>query len=189
MEFTNISRKIRSYYPVSDKSLSELYGHLTEHRFPPKYPVIQAGIIDRKVYFIEEGLTRSYCIINGQEHTTWFSGEGDITFGLLCLYHNKAGFEFVETVENTRAYSIPIQVLNHLYEQNVELANWGRVVHQECLLALQCTRIDRLTLSAKERYEKFLKTFPDVCHRLQLGHIASFLGMSPSTLSRIRAEY
>ena len=125
---------------------------------------------------------------SGKEHTTWFSKEGDITFGLLCLYHNKAGFEFVETVEPTLAYSVPIHVLNELYDTNIEIANWGREIHQECLLAFQCVLIDNMTMTAKERYEALLKTFPDICQRVNLGYIASFLGISISTLSRIRAE-
>lgn len=61
--------------------------------------------------------------------------------------------------------------------------------YQECLLALQCTRIDRLTLSARERYEKLLQLYPDICRRVNLGYIASYLGISISTLSRIRAEF
>lgn len=88
----------------------------------------------------------------------------------------------------TLAYSVPIHVLNELYDTNIEIANWGRVIHQECLLALQCVRIDNLTMTAKERYEALLKTFPDICQRVNLGYIASFLGISISTLSRIRAE-
>lgn len=188
MEINNIKKSIKRYYPVSDESIDLLCRHFKPQHFPAKHLIIQEGIIDRNVYFIEKGLTRSYCLIDGQEHTTWFSKEGDITFGLLCLYHNKAGFEYVETIEPTLAYSIPIQVLNKLYQTNIEIANWGRVIHQECLLTIQCIRIDNLTMTAKEKYAALLQTFPDICSRVKLGYIASFLGISLSTLSRIRAE-
>lgn len=114
MPFQNIIKSIRRYYPVSDDSVSQLTDNFTIHNFPAKHLIIRGGIIDRNVYFIERGLTRSYCLVNGDEHTTWFSKEGDITFGLLCLYHNKAGFEYVETVEPTLAYLIPISVLNKI---------------------------------------------------------------------------
>jgi len=188
MLYQNIITSIRNYYPISDESLNLLVEHFTVHHFPAKHLIIRAGVIDRNVYFIEKGLTRSYCLVDGDEHTTWFSKEGDITFGLLCLYHNTAGFEFVETVEPTIAYSIPINILNKLYDTNIEIANWSRVIHQECLLTLQCVRIDNLTMTAKERYNVLLKRFPDICQRVNLGYIASFLGISISTLSRIRAE-
>lgn len=52
----------------------------------------------------------------------------DESIGLLCLYHYRAGFEYVETIEPTLAYSIPISILNELYETNIEIANWGRVM-------------------------------------------------------------
>lgn len=188
MDINNIRNSIKKYYPVTDESIEQLSRHFKIHHFPAKHIIIRGGIIDRNVYFIEKGLTRSYCLVDGVEHTTWFSKEGDITFGLLCLYHNVAGFEFVETVEPTLAYSIPVNVLNELYDRNIEIANWGRVVHQECLLSLQCVRIDNLTMTAKERYQALLRTFPDICSRVNLGYIASFLGISLSTLSRIRAE-
>lgn len=173
---------------MSDESLMLLCKHFNEHDFHAKQLIIRGGIIDRNVYFIEKGLTRSYCLADGKEHTTWFSKEGDITFGLLCLYHNMAGFEFVETVEPTLAYSIPISVLNKLYETNIEIANWGRVIHQECLLSLQNLRICNLTMTARERYEALVKTFPEICQRVNLKHIASFLGISIYTLSRIRSN-
>ena len=84
--------------------------------------------------------------------------------------------------EQTAAYSVEIWK-----RFRIEIANWGRVIHQECLLSLQCVRIDNLTMTAKERYQMLLKTFPDICQRVNLGYIASFLGISISTLSRIRA--
>ena len=75
-----------------------------------------------------------------------------------------------------------------LYETNIEIANWGRVIHQECLLYMDIHHINRLYLPAKERYEQLLREQPDVIHRAQLGYIASFLGMTPQHLSRLRSE-
>ena len=73
-------------------------------------------------------------------------------------------------------------------ETNIEIANWGRVIHQECLLYMDMHHINRLYLPAKERYEQLLREQPDVIHRAQLGYIASFLGMTPQHLSRLRSE-
>ncbi len=174
---------------MSDSSVEELVARFTKHNFAKREVIVRSGVLDRRVYFIEKGITRSYCEVDGREITTWFSAEGDITFGLLDLYRDEPGFEYVETLEETLAYSITIDELNELYRTNIEIANWSRVIHQECLLALQCTRIDRLSLSAKERYEKFLKISPNICSRVNLGYIASYLGVTLPTLSKIRAEY
>ncbi|MFI3315358.1 MAG: cyclic nucleotide-binding domain-containing protein [Rikenellaceae bacterium] len=185
----NIISSIKNYYPVSDSSINELTSLLVKHEIPKKEIIIKGGVLDRKVYFIEQGITRSYCYIDNKEVTTWFSSEGDITFGLLDLYRGEPGFEYVETLENTIAYTITIDQLNQLYTTNIDIANWSRVIHQECLLALQCTRIDNLSLSAKERYEKLLAINPNICSRVNLGYIASYLGITLPTLSKIRANY
>lgn len=83
---------------------------------------------------------------------------------------------------------MPIDALNQLYETNIEIANWSRVIHQEALLKMQNLRLDRLSLSAKERYEKFVAENPDLTGRVNLGFIASYLGMTQQHLSALRAH-
>jgi CRP-like cAMP-binding protein len=95
--------------------------------------------------------------------------------------------EFVETLEDVVAYRISLTDLLRLFQTNIELANWGRVIHQNEYRRLHRSHKDRLTLSAKERYEAFKLQFPQMCQRIQLGYIASYLGITLSTLSRLRA--
>ena len=163
----NIIKGIRRYYPVSDSSLEMLFSHMKKLELPKKHLLIHGGVSDRHVYFIEKGFCRSYCLRDGEEITIWFSREGDITFAMKDLYHNQPGYEYVT---------------------NIEIANWGRIIHQECLLYMDIHHINRLYLPAKERYEQLLREQPDVIHRAQLGYIASFLGMTPQHLSRLRSE-
>lgn len=184
----HIIAKIREYYPMSEDALQMLTSRMIEHEFPAKTTLISAGKIDPNVFFIEKGITRSYIIHDGKEITTWFSMEGDGVCGSLDLYRNKAGFEFVETLEKTLAYSISIRKLNELYAANIEIANWMRVLQQENFLWLQDIHISRLVLSVKERYIDLLNRFPAIFQRVNLGHIASYLGTTLPTLSKIRAE-
>ena len=125
---------------------------------------------------------------NGKEITPWFSMEGDATCGSWDLYRHKAGFEYVETLEETLTYSISIDKLNDLYKSRIDIANWMRVLQQENFLLLQDIHISRLNLSAQERYEKLIKEYPSIFHRVTLGHIASFLGITQPSLSRIRSS-
>ncbi len=187
-KYNNIIAAIQGFHPLSDETLNLLTASFTEHRLPPKTQIITKGKLDRKVYFIEQGLTRSYCICNGREVTSWFSKQGDVTFGLLDLYHNTAGFEYVETLEPTIAYSISIEDINLLCTTRIDFTLFWLKIHQECLLAVQQHRIDRLSMSAKERYEKWVSTYGELHNRINLGYIASFLGMELPTLSKIRAS-
>ena len=184
----NIIRKIRTYYPVSDEALEALVCLFKRWVFTAKTTIIQAGKLDRKVYFIEKGITRSYVLHNGKQITTWFSKEGDAACGSWDLYRRTAGFEYVETLEETTAYSISVEQLDELYRSYIDLANWMRVLQQENFLRLQDMHIRRLNWSAQERYEHLTKECPELFQRVNLGYIASFLGITPQSLSRIRAN-
>lgn len=184
---TNITKGIRTFYPVSDDSLKLLFAKFKRLELPKKSLIIKAGVLNRYVYFIEKGFARSYCLHDGKEVTIWFSREGDITFAMKDLYHNAPGYENVELLEDSILYAISVTDLNNFYETNIEIANWGRVIHQECLLYMDQHHNDLLYLSAKERYEVFLKESPDVIHRANLTYIASYLGITPQYLSCLRA--
>ena len=99
-----------------------------------------------------------------------------------------AGFEYVETLEETVAYAVSVEQLDGLYRSYIDLANWMRVLQQENFLRLQDVHIRRLNWSAQERYEHLTKECPELFQRVNLGYIASFLGITPQSLSRIRAN-
>ena len=184
----NVIKRMRELYPVSDSAVSAITALFKEHMFPARTTIIEAGKFDGQVYFIEQGITRSYILHNGKETTTWFSKEGDAACGSWDLFRNKAGFEYVQTLEKTKAYSISVYRLNALYREDIDIANWMRVLQQENFLWLQEMHIDRLNLSVRQRYLKLLRDCPDIYNRVNLGYIASFLGTTLPTLSKIRSE-
>ena len=184
----NIIEKMTSICPVSDETLQALKEKLTLCHFPKRYQLVKENTFCKSAYFLEEGMTRSFWLVNGEEITTSFSTEGGIVFSMDELYYNKPSEEFVETLEDTVAYRIALSDLLELFHTNIELANWGRIIHQDEYRRLHRSHKERLTLPAKERYEEFQRQFPDVCRRANLGYIASYLGITPSTLSRSRSQ-
>lgn len=94
----------------------------------------------------------------------------------------------METIEPVEAYAITLDNLRHLFETDIDMANWGRVIHQNEYRRLHRSHKERLALTAAERYREFRAQFPEVCRRANLGYIASYLGISPSTLSRLRSR-
>lgn len=182
----NIIERMRKVYPVSDATIKELESYLTPCRFPKKYKLIEEGIYCKYAYFIEEGVIRAYWIVYGEEYTTSFNEEGGIVFSMDELYYNKKSEEYVETLDEVYAYRIKISDLKRLLETNIELCNWGRIIHQDEYRRLHRSHKERLAMPAKERYEEFVKQFPSICRRVSLRHIASYLGMTLSTLSHLR---
>ena len=186
-EINNIVSGIKRIYPMSITSINQLSDHLIAHDVPKYHILAKPSVRDNSVYFIEKGCVRSYLLIEGKEITNWFTQEGDIVFSSNALYYGSPGFEYVQVLEDARLYTISINILNQLYKTNIEIANWSRCLHQEVLLKMQALHIDRFTLSALERYEKLLKECPSLINRVNLGYIASYLGMTQQHLSSLRA--
>ncbi|MBE6293645.1 MAG: cyclic nucleotide-binding domain-containing protein [Bacteroidales bacterium] len=184
----NIIRKINEYYPVSPESLNAMLNEMTRVEYPKNTYLVRSEITDRNVYFIEKGVTRSIFHKDGIDTTTWFSMEGDITFGMYSLYHNMPSVESVQTLTDCVIYVIAIEKLNELYRQYIDIANWGRIIHQDTNRLLSHIFVERLQLPPAERYKCFMQHFPGLLNRVKLKYIAEFLGISIYTLSRIRAQ-
>lgn len=155
--------------------------------FLPFFEVIPE-IFCKYAYFIEKGILRAYWVVDGEEYTTSFGAEGCIVFSMDELYYNKKSEEYVETLEEVEAYRINIRDLKNLMETNLELCNWERIIHQNEYRRLHRSHKERLSLPAKERYEEFQKQFPEICKKVNLKYIASYLGITLSTLSRLRSK-
>ena len=179
---------MRALCPISDETVEKLESLVVKCNYPKRYQLIKENMFCKYAYFIEKGMTRSFWLVDGGEITTSFSCEGGIVFSMDELYYNKKSEEFVETLEEVEVYRIQLTDLRHLFETNLEFCNWGRIIHQNEYRRLHRSHKERLTLPAKERYEEFQKQFPYVCQRTNLGYIASYLGITLSTLSRLRSN-
>lgn len=182
----NIIATMRKAWPVSDVSLAKVMRVLSPCRFAKRQPLVTEGATDARAYFIETGMTRSYWIVDGEEITTSFSTEGTLVFSMDEVYYGTPSEEYVEAVEPVEAWSIDIQDLMNFIRTDIELCNWWRVIHQNEYRRIHRSHKERLTLPAQERYIEFAHQFPDVCRRARLTDIASYLGITPATLSRIR---
>lgn len=187
-DIPNIVNRIRKDWLVGDESFSRLLQCLHPCSFPKRTQLVRAGERCRYAYFIEEGLTRSFWLVEGEEITTSFSEEGGIVFSMDEVYYNKESEEYVETMEPVKAFRIAVEDLQKLWSENLDLANWGRVIHQNEYRRLHRSHKERLTLPAKERYQEFCRQFPHVIPKANLSYIASYLGITPATLSRLRSQ-
>lgn len=183
----NLLSWLRSHGVKSERSLGLLLSQTHRRLFPKRTTLVEEGVCCANAFLVEKGMTRSYWIVDGEEITTSFSTEGSIVFSMDELYYDRPSEEFVEAVENVEAYAIPLPFLRKIVMEDRELAGWWIKIHQDEYRRLHRSHKERLTLSAAERYNQFRCQFPEVCRRARLIDIASYLGITPSTLSKIRS--
>ncbi len=146
----------------------------------------KAGRISDRLGFVNSGLLRSFYTIKGKETTTFFQMQGSIAAALMSFLQMKPAIENIQALEDSELVVISRKNLLNLYDENWKWQQVGRVITERYYVKMEERTISLQSLSAQEKYENFLLEFPELIQVVPLYYIASFLGISPETLSRIR---
>lgn len=177
-EFKAYQRKI---YPLSDDALELLLQETEEVRFRKGEQVLTAGRKQGAVYFVQEGFARVYILRDGKDMTLWFTGPGEMMAGSV-------GGMNAEVLEDSVLLKISARRLEELFRQSLELANWGRKLAEHYLSEYEHYFICYSGTEARMQYERLIREYPDLIQKVPLKHIASYLQITPQSLSRIRAK-
>lgn len=125
---------------------------------------------------------------NGDEVTVDFAFEGDWVNNNLSRLNNSPSTINIKAIEDSEILIIKQADISDLYLQIPKIERLGRILTEKAFIKFVEQTIEFQTLSAKERYENLLKKHPEIFQKVQLYHIANYLGIAPKSLSRIRKE-
>jgi CRP-like cAMP-binding protein len=149
--------------------------------------ILKKGKIPHAYYCVEQGLVRSYVYdYNGNDVTTGFIGENEIAIDVISLFHQIPTEEYFQALTDCECYMIDLTRFQELYHSIKGLNEWGRAWMSENSFELKQRIISMLTESASERYQKLESQHPQILQQAPLKYIASYLGITDTSLSRIR---
>lgn len=125
---------------------------------------------------------------NGDEVTIHFAFEGDWVNNNLSRLSNAPSTINIKAIEDSEMLVIKQKDISDLYLQIPKIERLGRILTERAFIKFVEQTIDFQTLTAKERYENLLKNYPEIFQKVQLYHIANYLGIAAKSLSRIRKE-
>jgi CRP-like cAMP-binding protein len=151
--------------------------------------ILRAGRICRKLYFIEKGALRFYYIDKeGKDITHWFLFENDFVTELESFLFKKESDYFIEALEDSVLYSIEFETYQKLSDTYSGIDKLWNVILTKGVIDLGEKAKDLQFRDAKTRYDNLLKKYPNILQRVALGDIASYLGITQQSLSRIRKQ-
>jgi len=184
----NIDEILDNIYPLPESSKLNLKKYITEISHPKNFCLMEAEKIVPYIYFIKKGIVRAYASTAENDITFWFGSEGQTVISMKSYVEDKPGYESIELLEDCELYKLETENLRKLFKEDIHIANWGRKFAERELIKTEELIISRQFKTALERYKDLMRDKSDLLKRVQLGHIASYLGITQVSLSRIRAE-
>lgn len=186
--YANMFAIFNQYYPVSAELEEAILENTSVVLFRKRSVILDHRKVCRYCYFGLQGLVRAYYVKDdGEEVTSWFMKEGDIIISVQSFFGQKPSHEVLEALEDTVCISLREDRLEQIYQTFHEFNFIGRKLTEKYYIQMENRAFSLRMDDAKQRYDRLLEQHPDIIVRAPLNYIASYLGITPATLSRIRS--
>lgn len=184
----DIARELaRRYSTMAHDELDILESILVPMRFSRGEKIVDQGDVCDSIYYVDRGMVREFYFKNHKEVTEYIAVDGNIFMCIESLFREEPSQLIAESLETSYVYALPKKRLEEVALHNVNIQILYRKILEESLIISQ-RRADLLRFeSAKDRYRKFCKLNPKMIMKAPLVYIASYLQMTPETLSRVRS--
>lgn len=151
--------------------------------------LLQKGQVAHAYYCIEAGLARSYVHdYEGQDITTGFIGADEIAIDVVSLFRQLPALEHIQALTDIIAWKIDYPIFQDLFRRMPSFSEWGRSWMAQQLFQLKLRSVSMITDTATQRYLTLQQQHPQLLLQAPLKHVASYLGITDTSLSRIRKE-
>jgi CRP-like cAMP-binding protein len=187
----NIQKLIESFGamahlpPEAEKALVSI---IEKREVRKKTILLSEGKISNELYFIEKGVARAYYYKSGKEATFWIAAENEFVASFASFFSRTPSTKYIETLEDSVLWIFDHDKLEKLYSGSKELERMGRLFTSYGMAILEQKFDNFHSQTAKEKYDLLTSQHPNILQRVSLGIIASYLGITQETLSRIRGQ-
>jgi CRP-like cAMP-binding protein len=185
----DVARELaRRYSTMTHDELDVLESVLIPMKFQKGEKILSEGEVCDKIYWVVKGLVREFYYKNGKELTEYMATENTIVMSIESLFREQPTHLQLQALEPTIIYAMPKSELEQVAMKSVNIQILYRKILEESLILSQI-HADMLRFeSAQDRYAKLVKRQPQLVLRAPLVYIASYLQMTPETLSRVRTS-
>ena len=183
-----VNAVVNSRFPeMSIEGRRQIESILIREEFPKGAIALNEGEVAHEIVFVGKGMLRQYYYKNGKDVTEHFSYEGCIVICIESTLKKEPTHLMIEALEDSVVYLLPYDKLMLLTEISWEINMFYRKILEYSLIVSQIKADSWRFETARERYSQLMEQQPEVIKRAPLSHIASYLLMTPETLSRVRS--
>ena len=183
-----LQEAITGISPLSSESMTGLLRAWKYWSVPKDYLLIREHSVSDYIYFIEKGIARIYYYKNNKEITEWIAMDRQFFLSITSFFQRTPSHLIIQMLESSEVYGIHYADLMELADKHHDVERLLRKMMTGSLIMSQ-VRMESIQFeTAQQRYDRLLKNSPHIIQRVPLSYIASFLGVTLETLSRIRSQ-
>lgn len=179
---------LRSIEPLSAEVELSLSQHMKQVSVRKRKKLLKEGAICQHIYFVVKGAVRGVIYDRKKDITTWIMVENQFLPSMGDFDEKNPVIEYIQALENSELLAITLEDLDTLFKKHSETIILARKILQHHYAEVQRRAFVTRLNKAENRYRHFLIYYPELAYRIQLKYIASFLGTTLETLSRIRKK-
>ncbi|MDR2036472.1 MAG: Crp/Fnr family transcriptional regulator [Bacteroidales bacterium] len=180
-------KNIRKCCPLSESEETLLRRSVRTLHFPKGSVVIGEGKIDDSIYFIRKGIWRAHIVNDGEVYTLWFAVPGETIFSSWGYIKGLPSRFTISASSDSVVLELKKNTVQQLTEMSPAILKWLQELYVDVLLSTDDLLVDISSPKAEKRYLAFMKKMPEIFRNVPLKEVAGFIGVTPQSLSRIRA--
>ena len=190
MHNQNLIQLFHSSNLVSLGKAGEIANHFSQKTVRKNEFFLREGNHCNEYLFLEKGFMRAFAHdTEGNEVTTDFYSDKQVVFEVASFFQRTISKENIQALTDCEGWYITYDQLNMLFHSLPEFRDFGRSILVKGFAALKNRMLSQITETAEERYKNLVQTKPEIIHHAPLKTIASYLGITDTSLSRIRKEF
>jgi CRP-like cAMP-binding protein len=183
---TALFRRLNQLILLNPKQQADLWRVVVPMTAPKGTILLESGAVCECIYFALTGVIRAYSMIEGKEVTQWFCFPNHFGTDYFSFVYRRPGEICLQAIMDATVLSLSYQSLQDLCRQDPIWIDLNRRLLEQYYLALQSRVLAFQTQSTAQRYRQIVAEYPEIETAVPLGYLASYLGMSQETLSRLR---
>lgn len=182
------SEILHEKYGLSASESEQLLAQMERLTYRKGEHIVREGERNSSLYLVVQGIWRGHYLRDGVDISLWFASEGDTLFSSWSYVADRPSLTSIEAMSDSTVFRISKQKMETFFASSIAFANIGRIIFERQFLDMENWMINGGAAQAKQRYLALLEQNPELLQHVPLKHIASYLRITPQSLSRIRAE-
>lgn len=182
------SEILHEKYGLSASESEQLLAQMERLTYRKGEHIVREGERNSSLYLVAQGIWRGHYLRDGVDISLWFASEGDTLFSSWSYVADRPSLTSIEAMSDSTVFRISKQKMETFFASSIAFANIGRIIFERQFLDMENWMINGGAAQAKQRYLALLEQNPELLQHVPLKHIATYLMITPQSLSRIRAE-